>query len=99
MKTITNYVCKRFDRTVKEQEPDMSGQPDGPNTLVNPVRPGVLAGKTERGGERPETRRGLPLQGLGSLSSLLVGSVTSDHFIYLFLCLFIPSPSLYGDGW
>ena len=91
----------------------MSGRPDGPNTLEDPVGPGVLAGKTERGGERPKTRRGLPLRGLGSLCSLLVGSVTSDHslcsllvgsvtsdhFIYLFVSLFIPSPSLYGDGW
>lgn len=88
METITNYVCKRFDRTVKEQEPDMSGWPDGPNTLENPVGPGVLAGKTERGGERSETRRGLPLQGSGCLSPLLIGSVTSDHFICLFIYSF-----------
>lgn len=76
----------------------MSGQPDGPNTLENPARPGVLAGKTERGGERPETRSGLPLQGLGSLSSLLVGSVTSDRFIYLFLYLFLLRLYMVMDG-
>lgn len=76
----------------------MSGQPDGPNTLENPARPGVLAGKTERGGERPETKRGLPLQGLGSLSSLLVGSVTSDRFIYLFLYLFLLRLYMVMDG-
>ena len=76
----------------------MSGWPDGPNTLEGPVEPGVLAGKTERGGELPETRRGLPLQGLGSLSSLLVGSVTSVHFIYLFLYLFLLLLYMVMDG-
>lgn len=86
METITNYIYKRFDRTVKEQEPDISEHPDGPNILENPGGAGVLARKTEGGGAHPETTKHLPSQGVGSSPHLLVGSVTSGHVMYICMC-------------
>lgn len=43
METITNYIYKRFDRTIKEQVRDRNEQPDGPNVLATPVGFVVLA--------------------------------------------------------